>query len=327
MGKTFVLSDESLNCYGFRVLTSGIELEDFKKNPVMLWSHTRSWSDDERTILPIGRWENLRVENGKLLGEPVFDTEDKFAAKIGKKVDNGFINACSIGIEVLERSEAKEDIVAGQTRPTIKRCRLQEVSITDIPANGNCVSLYNMDGKIIELKAESIDIALGTININKNNKKEESMKLIALKIGLSENATEAEVLAKLQDYTELQSKLTEREHEIASLKSAAAEVEKRTIEKMVNEAILSKKLTADQKNHFIGIGEKMGVEALQTTLSSMNSAVKPTDVILGAKVSGEKKWADLSAAEREILRQEDLEKYQVLFEGEYGFKPFKDLKI
>lgn len=40
--KTFVLSDESVNSYGFRVLTDGIALDNFKKNPVMLWNHTRT---------------------------------------------------------------------------------------------------------------------------------------------------------------------------------------------------------------------------------------------------------------------------------------------
>ena len=40
MGKlTFVLHDESVNTYGFRMLTSGANLEEFKKNPVMLLNH------------------------------------------------------------------------------------------------------------------------------------------------------------------------------------------------------------------------------------------------------------------------------------------------
>ena len=155
--KTFVLSDESVNCYGFRVLTDGISLEAFKENPVMLWNHTRSWNDREDTILPIGRWENLRAEGGKLLGDACFDMEDPFAAKIANKVEKGFIRGCSIGIEILERSESSEHVVNGQTRATVKRCKLNEVSITDIPANANAVSLYDANGNIIELTAESVE--------------------------------------------------------------------------------------------------------------------------------------------------------------------------
>jgi HK97 family phage prohead protease len=321
--KTFVLSDESVNSYGFRVLTSGINLERFKKNPLMLWSHTRSWSDKQDTILPIGIWENLRVEDGKLLGDTCFDMDDPFAAKIANKVEKGHIKACSIGIEVLERSDAPEHIVFGQTRMTVTRCILNEVSITDIPANANAVSLYDDNGKMIELTAERVDCTIGLLN-NNQNLNEKNMKLIALALGLSENATEAEIMAKVQELQALQAKLTEKDNEIATLKAAALEADKKTIEKLVNEAITAKKLTADQKANFIAIGEKMGVETLQTTLASMNGVVKPTDVLSGVRstsVNTDKKWADLSAQERESLREDDRETYVALYEKEYGFKP------
>jgi HK97 family phage prohead protease len=197
VNKTFVLSDESVNCYGFRVLTAGIDLTNFKNNPIMLWAHTRSWCDKTDTILPIGKWDNVRIEAGKLMGDAVFDMDDDFAAKIAKKVEGGFIKACSIGFEVLEKSDLPEHITIGQTRSTVTRCKLIEVSITDIPANANAVTLYDDSGKIIELTAESADCVIGLIN-NKNENNQ-GMKLIALKLGLSENATEAEILAKLQD--------------------------------------------------------------------------------------------------------------------------------
>lgn len=58
--KTFVLHDESVNTYGFRMLTSGVNLDEFRKNPVMLLNHN-DYS------LPIGRWENIRIEGAKSL--------------------------------------------------------------------------------------------------------------------------------------------------------------------------------------------------------------------------------------------------------------------
>ena len=91
MGKlTFVLHDESVNTYGFRMLTSGANLEEFKKNPVMLLNH-----DDYS--LPIGRWENIRVEGGKILADAVFDEGDARAAEVKRKVENDFIRMASIG--------------------------------------------------------------------------------------------------------------------------------------------------------------------------------------------------------------------------------------
>ena len=325
--KTFVLSDESVNSYGFRIVTSGISLERFQKNPIMLWNHTRAWRDAEDVILPIGRWENLRKEDGKLLGDTCFDMDDPFAAKIANKVEKGFIKSCSVGIEKVELSDAPEYLLPGQTRMTVTRSMLLEASLTDIPSNANAVSLYDDKGNMIELSAEVVDNTIGLLNINNQNQNEPNMnfKLIALKLGLSENATEAEILAKLQELLELKAALTEKENEVTKLKTAALEAEKKTIEKMVNEAIVAKKLTADQKPHFITIGEKMGAEALQTTLASMNGAVKPTNLLSGERsgtsVNTDKKWVDLTDKERETLRKDDKETYAALFEKEYGFKP------
>jgi len=319
--KTFVLSDESVNSYGFRVLTKGINLERFNKNPIMLWNHTRSWGDKKDIILPIGRWENLRIEGGKLLADTCFDMDDTFAVSIANKVEKGFISACSVGIEKLELSNLPEDVVAGQTRETVKRCSLREVSLTDIPSNSNSVSLYDDYGNMIELNTDD-NCFIGLLNINNQNQK--NMKLIALALGLSESATEAEILAKTQELQLLQTKLTAKDEEIATLKADALEADKKTITKMVDDAITAKKLTADQKAHFVTIGEKMGIEALQATLSSMNGVVKPTDMIGGARTTpapADKKWADLSAKEREDLRDNDRETYIALYEKEYGFKP------
>ena len=71
MGKayTFCVHDESVNTYGFRMLTSGANLEEFKKNPVVLYNHN-DWET------PIGRGENVRVEDGRILVDVVFDEED-----------------------------------------------------------------------------------------------------------------------------------------------------------------------------------------------------------------------------------------------------------
>lgn len=150
--KRIVISDESLNSYGFHVRTDGIELDAFMKNPVMLWNHNRDGHGTVNAQLPIGYWKDLRVEDGKLTGEPVFDESDPFAARIMKKFENGVLNACSIGFVPLEWSDAPADLKPGQTMPTVTRCRLLEVSICDIPANPNAtVVLYDEDSSIVRL--------------------------------------------------------------------------------------------------------------------------------------------------------------------------------
>ena len=83
MGKlTFVLHDESVNTYGFRMLTSGANLEEFKKNPVMLLNH-----DDYS--LPIGRWENIRVEGDLMLPGQTLPTVTRWTVREGSVVTIG----------------------------------------------------------------------------------------------------------------------------------------------------------------------------------------------------------------------------------------------
>lgn len=131
----FILSDESVNRYGFRVLTRGIGLADFRTNPIMLLNH-------DRRVLPIGKWNNLTIDGeGRLMAEPEFDEGDELAMDIKRKCEKGFMNCTSIAFDILELSDDPALMVAGQKRSTVTKCELMEVSITDIGANRNAVKL------------------------------------------------------------------------------------------------------------------------------------------------------------------------------------------
>jgi len=159
---TFILSDESINDRGYRVLTSGIDTSRFSKNPIMLWMHRRDSDFNFSSVLPIGRWDNIRLEDGKLLADPVFDENDPLAQHIKRKVENGFLNAASIGIDIRKFTEEKEFLVEGQTRPTVTQCELYEASIVAIPANANAVQLMSagpIDDKLPLLKKETTEIS------------------------------------------------------------------------------------------------------------------------------------------------------------------------
>ena len=68
--KEFLLSDKSLNSHGLIIMTEGIDMTRFLENPVMYYNHDR-----ERGV--IGKWINLRKENSKLYGTPVFDEKQE----------------------------------------------------------------------------------------------------------------------------------------------------------------------------------------------------------------------------------------------------------
>lgn len=246
--KRIVISDESLNSYGFWVKTDGIELDAFLRNPIMLWNHNRDWNGTVDTQLPIGYWKDLRVENGVLTGEPVFDEDDEFAKKIMKKYENGILNACSMGFKVLEWSDAPEMIKQGQKSETVTRCQLREISICDIPSNANAtVVLYDEENKVINL-SDLPQLAIGH-KLNDKMKNE-----IALKLGLEENSSpeacvraieqKDETIAALQAENEmLKAKETERE-------KAEAEARKLEAAELIDNAVKTGRIDAKSRPQF-----------------------------------------------------------------------------
>ena len=125
---TFIVSDETVNCYGFIVLTSGIDTAQFERNPIMLYMHNR-----ESGV--VGRWENIRKDGKQLLADAVFDDSTELAANVKKQVENGFLRCASIGIDNI-----KKQVLNGVE--TVVSCRLVEISIVDLPSNTNAVKLF-----------------------------------------------------------------------------------------------------------------------------------------------------------------------------------------
>lgn len=310
--KTFVLSDESLNSYGFWVKTDGIDLKQFKKNPVMLWDHNRPWRGTKDEVLPIGTWENIRVEDGKLLADASFDMGDEFAAEIARKVKDGVIKMCSIGFEVKEDTEDVKLLKPGQTRRTVTKSKLVESSITPFGANENSVSLYR-GGKLIELSEGADNIGVELLNSNKKIE----MKNIALKLGLSEGATEAEIVAKIE---ELKISSQTASQEVEALKKEQETVRLSRIEKAVDDAVKAGKLSAAGKEHYIMLGKSMGVDFLGKTLDGLSSQPRMSTMIGGGGTTGAtgKKFKEYSQNELENLKAQDLDTYKRLYKEEYG---------
>ena len=199
--KRIVISDESLNSYGFWVVTDGIDLTAFLRNPVMLWNHNRDGHGTVDAQLPIGYWKDLRVENGVLTGEPVFDEKDPFAMKVKQKLESGILNACSMGFVPLEWSDDLEMLKEGQKVATVTRCRLMEISICDIPANANAtVVLYDENTNQINLSTlPTAGTQLATMNNQHLNNNDMTLKEIALKLGLDENASPQAIADAIAD--------------------------------------------------------------------------------------------------------------------------------
>lgn len=333
MAKDFIINTNGLNTYGFRVLTSGIDTTQYSKNPVLLYMHRRGFDGSA----PIGRVENLRVEGDELRGTPIFDSKDPFAAEIERKWEEGFIRMCSAGIDFIELSSSPEHLLQGQTRPTIVRSKLVEVSIVDIGSNDGALQLYDPSGKLLELAA-GVDNALlpllqtitpepsaGT-NHNKptppaaeepaggdHNKNLFTMNKILLTLGLAQAATEDEAVAAI-DALKVNAKKAET-------------IELARIEAAVDTAInRDKKATADKRDHLITLGKTAGFDVLQSTLDMLTPARKPSDIIVPAGGSPASPAVALSYTqlpEEQLLelRKNNRKEYIRLYKAEFGFEP------
>lgn len=88
--KEFCLTDNSVNVYGYRLLTAGLDLAQYKKNPIGFLMHDREGG-------VIVKWEDLRIEADKLFGKPVINLSHPKGEDIAAQVEAGFINAASMG--------------------------------------------------------------------------------------------------------------------------------------------------------------------------------------------------------------------------------------
>ena len=169
----FIICDNTLNRKGWRLLVAGIDTEGFLKNPVCVTQH-HTWST------PIGKWKNIRVEGEQLKGTLEFDKNDEEAVKLYWKYQDGYMNAVSLHILPVEKSEAPVMLLPGQQYPTITKSELLEVSVVTIPGQKNAVKLSTPDG---------LDYKLNIINqkeISMDKKDEKNTEVEDLKKELQE---------------------------------------------------------------------------------------------------------------------------------------------
>lgn len=301
------ISNEALNSYGTRIITSGIDISQFQKNPILLYMHERGEV--------IGTVENLAVEGDALVGDLSFDEVTELSKRVAAQFAKGSLRCVSAGLRIVELSDAPEMVVQGQTRSTVTRSILREVSVVDIPANPDAVRLYDVDGKLLEL-SDSGESSLPKLSLTPNsNNSIMDLKALALSMGLPETATEADIQAKAAE-------LSASSQELKTLKDQNAQMTLAAITTAVETAIKENRLAADKKDQFISLGQKIGLEELQSTLAAMQPAAKITGFI--APEAGEKgyqKLSDVPSDKLAELKEKDLAQYIRLYEAEYGMKP------
>ena len=118
---TFTGSTDTVDRVG-DVVEQNWDLENYKKNPVLLYAH-------DYAQLPIGR-TNPYMDGGKLKFDVEFVPKEiyPFAGTVEAMVELGFLNAVSVGFKPLDMDGTR-----------IKRSELLELSIVPIPANAEAL--------------------------------------------------------------------------------------------------------------------------------------------------------------------------------------------
>lgn len=318
MSRKVRISDSSLNSYGTRVLTSGVDLVQFRKNPVLLWMHNRAWRGQQSEVLPLGYVENIQVEGDSITGELVFDEQDEFAKQIASKWDGGILRMVSPNFDIIAVDESPDLAVPGQTRATITKAKLVEVSVVDIGGNDNNIALQ-YQGKELKLSEGGEFPEIPAIQLHNPKKEEMSYKTIALKLGLNEDAPEEKVLSEVSVLLGYKTANETLRKELDELKLSG-------ITGKVNAAVTAGLLPADKADDMIALG-KMDEKQLDTVLSLLHKPVKPTTVINTPANSGSvelskaQKLSDIPEKDWADLRENNNAEYIRLYKAQFGIDP------
>ncbi|GAB2586551.1 hypothetical protein [Spirosoma areae] len=317
--KTFLVSDESRNSYGFVVLTSGIDTTAFESNPVMLHMHQRG--------KVFGSWANLHKEEGKLFADPVFDvaSQDDQIVFVAGQVERDVLKACSIGIDIQE-----VEWNDGLSLYVATKSVLEEISIVDIGGNRNAIRLYSNGKPLseVELQNKLATLAappsLDTIQTT-NTPVHMELKKTAVSLGLPETATEQEV------ETALAALAAEKGYKkkFEDLTTTLATKQKTESDTLIADAIADKRISAEMKGSYEALFA-LDFDHTKAVLSRLN---KPVDLTQFAK-TGETTLASKTtedaaklydtmdkAGTLAKLKSDNVNEYGRLFEARWGRKP------
>ena len=308
MGKRIRITNDRVNSYGTRVLTAGMDVEQYGRNPVLLYMHERG--------NVIGYVKDLRKENGEVTGEPVFDEATELSRRCKKQYEFGSLRMASAGIDIVELSDAPEHLAQGQTRPTVTKSKLFEVSLVDIGANDDAIVLCK-DGTRVELGRDG-ECPLPLLNNKTSKPQEMEQKSLALQVGLPETADEAAIAARIAELkaAKEEAETLRKENETLQLGRVTAAVEKAIAEKRVGE---------DKRQQFIDLGKKIGAEELENTFAAMSPRVKLGEIVghggaQPATTATYKKLGEVPSEKLEEMREKQPDEYKRLYKAEYGME-------
>ena len=309
------ITNDRLNYYGSRVLTSGLDVKQYERNPVLLYMHERG--------NVIGYVKDLEKTDSEVTGELVFDEASELSIRCKKQWDFGSLKMVSAGLDIVELSDDPLLLLEGQTSPTVTKSKLYEVSLVDIGANDDAIVLKK-DGQQITLGKDSACplplLAKKKEPLIQQNEEEMEMKSIAKQLGLAETASAEEISAKIET-------MKSETSELSKMKESRDRLELEMVTGMVSKAVEDGKVNASKKDVLLNLGKEIGHERLQEVMdavcapkhASLKDMVNSTS---GAHVedgwSKYKKLSEVPCGEIMKLKTESPAEYSRLYKSEYG---------
>lgn len=142
--KLFVISNDVEDRQGEVLSLEGWDLENYKKNPVILWAH-----NDKEPAIGKGTDIKFRTINGKkqLTFKPFFHKKSDLSRLIADLVEDGIINATSVGFLPKEMDGN-----------VYTKKELLEVSMVNVPANAGALGLAMSKGYTKDLVSKVLDV-------------------------------------------------------------------------------------------------------------------------------------------------------------------------
>jgi HK97 family phage prohead protease len=132
----FVASDESVDRYGDIIRASGWQLDNFRKNPVLLFAH------DSRQP-PVGQVPSIEVVGTELIADCLFRPEgdSQLSDDVWRAVEGGFLRAVSVGFTPTGPINELVDSAGNWIGYEFTSQELLELSVVPVPANPQALAV------------------------------------------------------------------------------------------------------------------------------------------------------------------------------------------
>ena len=190
---------------------AGVDLRNYKKNPVVLWAHSYETP-------PIGKALWVKREGNGIVSKVKF-ANTPFAQEIFQLYKEGFLKAFSVGFIPTKAEVGKDDEYDDPKKPRriFRNWEMLEYSAVPVPANPEAISLAFSKGMIKdEALKKSLESFMAEAPVQEFNHEQEQPK--EEKEVIKESVEEKENNVFFEDYGKALQRIEELEKENAEIK-------------------------------------------------------------------------------------------------------------